>query len=333
MKRKPVVLAIVVSVSAVVLAWKLGRVGDGAGTSIDASGTVEATEARLGFQATGRLETVTVREGDAVRAGQELARLDRTEMLARRQQAAAQAAMARAQLRELEIGSRHEEIAQARAAADAAAERMSDARRDFARTKRLFEGGAASREAYDKAASALELAGAHHRQTVEQLRLVEAGPRHERIEAQRAQLAQAEAAVATADAILANMVVRAPFDGVVTVRHREPGEVLQPGSPVLTIMNPADRWVRIYVPENRLGAIRIGMRATISSDTYRGKGYAGELSFIAPEAEFTPKAVQTTEERVKLVYAVKVRVADDAANDLKPGMPADVRLAVGESRP
>ncbi|HEY0970214.1 MAG TPA: HlyD family efflux transporter periplasmic adaptor subunit, partial [Gemmatimonadales bacterium] len=108
--------------------------------------------------------------------------------------------------------------------------------------------------------------------------------------------------------------------------HREAGEVVPAGSPVLTIMNPDDRWVRIYVPENRLAAVRLGMPATISSDTYPGESYPGEVTFIASEAEFTPKTVQTTEERVKFVFAVKVRITGDARGDLKPGMPADVRL-------
>ncbi|HEY9427838.1 MAG TPA: HlyD family efflux transporter periplasmic adaptor subunit, partial [Gemmatimonadaceae bacterium] len=103
------------------------------------------------------------------------------------------------------------------------------------------------------------------------------------------------------------------------------------GSPVLTIMNPGDRWVRIYVPENRLAAVKLGTPAAISSDTYRDKVYPGEVTFIAREAEFTPKTVQTTEERVKLVYAVKVRVTGDTTNDLKPGMPADVQLAAAET--
>jgi HlyD family secretion protein len=91
-------------------------------------------------------------------------------------------------------------------------------------------------------------------------------------------------------------------------------------------MNRDDRWVRIYIPETRIGTVRVGQSAAISSDSYPGKSYRGEIIYIASEAEFTPKTVQTTEERVKLVYAVKVRVADDPSYDLKPGMPADVRL-------
>ena len=126
------------------------------------------------------------------------------------------------------------------------------------------------------------------------------------------------------------MPVRAPFDGVVTVRHREPGEIIPAGSPVLSVLNREDRWVRIYVPETRIAAVRLGLKAEITTDTYRGKKYEGAVAQIASEAEFTPKTVQTQEERVKLVYAVKVRVEGDSTYDLKPGMPADVRLALPE---
>lgn len=303
--------------------------GDGTDDTLFASGTVEATEARLGFELTGRVESVSVREGDAVRAGDELAALDRAEMRARRDQAVAQVEAARAFLRELERGFRSEEIAQARAARDAAKQRLDDAQRDLERTRRLHEGGAVSQEVHDKAVLALDMAKNQNEQAEEQFKLLEAGPRRERIDAQRAQLAQAEAALRGLEATLAKMTIQAPFDGVVTVRHREPGEIVAPGSPVLTILNPDDRWVRIYIPENRIGLVRIGQPATLTSDTYRDKTYAGETIFIASEAEFTPKSVQTQEERVKLVYAVKVRITGDPGHDLKPGTPADVRLDVG----
>lgn len=322
--RRVIAVAVAVAVGAALwAAFGRDRARDHA---LSFSGAVEATEARIGFQASGRIETIGAREGDAVKAGAVLAELDRAETEARRQQASAQAAAARAFLRELERGSRPEEIAQGRAALAAAAERVRDAQRDLDRTKALFEGGAVSREALDKARLMLDLAQSQHDQAREQATILETGPRREKIDAQRAQLAQAEAAVRVIDATLAAMTIRAPFDGVVTVRHREPGEIAAEGSPVLTIMNPDDRWVRIYVPETRIGAVRAGQVATITTDTFPEKTYRGEVSFIATDAEFTPKTVQTTEERVKLVYAVKVRVTGDPARDLKPGMPADVGL-------
>ncbi|MEO8857836.1 MAG: efflux RND transporter periplasmic adaptor subunit, partial [Burkholderiaceae bacterium] len=273
-----------------------------------ASGTVEATEAQLGFQSAGRIEKLKPREGETVKAGEELGWLDPAEMQARRDQAVAQTAAAKAALRELQSGFRSEEVAQGDAALTAATDRLADARRDLERSKRLFEGGAVGAENLDKARLAFDLATSQQEQAQQQLRLLRSGTRHEKIDVQRAQVAQAEAAVKPIDVTLANMVIQAPFDGIVTVRHREPGETVSPGAPVFTLMNPQDRWVRIYVPENRIGQVRLGAKAAITSDSFAGKAYEGQVVFIASEAQFTPKTVQTTEERVKLVYAVKVRI-------------------------
>lgn len=290
------------------------------------SGTVEATEAQLGFPAAGRIAEVVVREGDHVRAGQTLARLDAAELSARRQGAAAQLTGARALLAELESGSRSEDVATAREALRAATERLADAERDLARVRRLVEGGALSQEALDKAQLAFTVGQAQRDQAAQQLQLVQTGPRRERLEAQRAAVTQAEAALRQIDVALTNAVITAPFDGVVTVRDREPGETVGAGLPVLTIMNQNDRWVRIFIREDRIGAVRLGQAATITTDTYPDRSYGGAVSFIASQAEFTPRNVQTAEERVKLVYAVKVRIDGDTAMALKPGMPADVRL-------
>lgn len=295
-----------------------------------ASGTVEATEAHLGFPTPGRIEAISVQEGDRVDVGDELALLDREETRARREQAVAQVAAAKALLRELERGFRSEEITQGRAALAVAAETLRDAQRDLDRIGNLLESRAVSQEAYDKAEVALDLARNRHRQAIEQVRILETGPRQEKIDAQRAQVAQAEASVRVIDATLNNMTVRAPFGGLVTVRHREPGEIVPSGAAILTVMNPEYRWVRIYIPETRIGAVKVGQSAAISSDTDPQKQYQGEVVFIAAQAEFTPKTVQTTEERVKLVYAAKVRITGDADYDLKPGMPADVRLGIGK---
>jgi len=325
MKRRiPIIIAAVAVIA--FLVWLLLFRSNGQSDGLMASGTVEATEARLGFQAAGRIESILVHEGDAVDSGAVLAQLDQTEMLARRDQAEAQIAAAQAMLDELQTGFRPEEVAQARAAQNAAEEQKNDAERDLKRTKTLFEGGAVSQEIFDKAKTRYEVASSQASQAMDQLRLMESGPRTERIAAQQAQLEQAQAAVRSLDAALANMTVRAPFSGVVTVKHREPGEIVAPGAPVLTVMNRNNRWIRIYVPEYHIGELQLGQAAEIRSDTYPDKTYKGDVMYIASEAEFTPKTVQTTEERVKLVYAVKVRVLGDNNNELKPGMPADVTL-------
>ena len=313
----------------VVLRLALSRSDDP--SLVVASGTVEATEAELGFERAGRIETIGVREGDRVERGQELAALERAERLARRRAAEAQAEAARAFLAELEGGFRVEEVAQGRSAVRAAQQRLSEARRELERTRRLHEGGALSQQALDSAETAHELTQAEYESAQEALRILETGPRQERIAAQRAVLAQAEAAIAQIDAELEQAVIRAPFAGIVSVRHREPGETVGAGAPVLTLLDPDDRWVRIFVREDQVGRIALGERAAISGDANPGRAYDGEVIYIASEAEFTPRNVQTTEERVKLVYRVKVRVAGDPSYDLKPGLAADVRL--GEREP
>jgi HlyD family secretion protein len=324
MNRKRMLQVVAVVAVAVVLYFILRPRGDDG--ALDASGTVEATDAQLGFQAAGRIDTILVDEGDRVKANQELARLDHAELKARRGQAAGQLGAAQALLTELERGNRTEDVQQGRDALAAANQRLADAQRDLDRTRRLFDGGAVSRESLDKAQLAFELAQSQHDQAAQALQLLEAGPRPERIEAQRATVEQARATVAQIDALLANALIRSPFGGVVTVKNREVGETVQPGAPVLTVTNLDDRWVRIYIPETRIGAVHLGERARITADTYKGRVYGGEVSFIASEAEFTPKNVQTTDERVKLVYAVKVRITQDSTYDLKPGIPADVSL-------
>ncbi len=291
-----------------------------------ASGTVEATDADLGFQLAGRIDSISVREGDLVHKGDTLAWLDREELHARLLAARAQVVAARARLVELERGFRREEVAQARAVTRAAEERRENANRDVTRTRKLFEGGAVSREVLDQAETALRLAEAEHDRAVEAQRLVEAGVRPEQIAAQRASVDQSEANVAVIEATLNNTVLTAPFPGRITRRHREPGEIVQPGAPVITLMNPNDRWVRIYVREDAVGRLTLGDSLTLTADSYAKKTYGGEIVFIADEAEFTPSNVQTTEERVKLVYEVRVRITRDDTFDLKPGLAADVRL-------
>ncbi len=322
---KRVIPPVAVALVLLVLWLVLFRDG-GPSDALLSSGTVEATEARLGFPASGRIDAITAREGDSIEEGAEIARLDIQEAEARLRQAKANVVAAQALLNELIRGSRAEEIGQARAGLDAAARQLDDAQQAFDRTQRLYDGGAVSLEAFDRAQVALDVAKSRHTQVSEQLRLVETGPRRERIQAQRAQVAQAEAAVASIEAALADRAITAPFDGIVTVRHREPGEIVGPGVPVVTLMDPGDRWVRVYVPENRLGAVHLGAQASITSDTYPDQRYPGEVMYIANEAEFTPKSVQTAEERVRLVYMVKVRVTGDSMQVLKPGMPADVRI-------
>ncbi len=324
LKRRLSILGLLIAV-AVGIWFKFFR-SRGESDRLLASGTVEATQAELGFAAGGRIVEILVHEGDSVKAGSVLARLDAGEAEARHQQMKAQVAVARAQLEELERGNRSEEIEQGRSALAGADRSLADAATELQRTETLAADSVVSRQSLDKARVTYDLAKSHDDQARLQLALLESGPRQERITAQRAQLAVAEAQVHSIEAALVNYDLRSEFDGIVTVRHREPGETVGPGAPVVSVMNPADRWVRIYIPENRIGATRIGQAATIRADSFRDQSYQGVVSFIAHEAEFTPRNIQTTEERVKLVYGVKVRITGDPAFELKPGTPADVEL-------
>jgi HlyD family secretion protein len=326
MMKRIRILAPHLIVIAALAAWLLTR-DNGVGDAVVASGTVEATDADLGFQAPGRLLSVQPREGDAVQAGDELARLDTRELEAGLAAARATVEVAEARLAELQKGARPQEVATAEAAVRQAEQRAGEAGRDAERARTLHEGGAISRQALDRAETALDVAQASLVQAREQMGLVVEGPRTETIRGQRAAVAQATANVERAEAALANAVVTAPFAGVVTVRHREPGEAISPGAPVLTLLDPSDRWVRIYIREDQIGRVRLGMPAEIVSDTYPDRTYSGEVVFIGSEAEFTPRNVQTTEERTRLVYPVKVRITGDPEFELKPGIPADVTLA------
>jgi len=305
------------------LAW--GRDG-GPAAGITASGTVEATDANLGFLVPGRVAEVRVVEGDRVQAGAELARLDTRELDAQREAARADVEAAEAALAELRAGARTQEISGAEAGVRSAVRRAEEAEDNAARARTLFEGGAISRQALDRAESEQAAARAAADQAREALDLLREGPREEVLRVGRARLAQAEARLASAEAARANAVILAPFEGVVTVRHREPGEAVSPGAPVLTLLDTDDRWVRIYVREDRLGGVRLGAGATIVSDTYPDRVVQGEVVFIGSEAEFTPRNVQTAEERTRLVYPVRVRITGDPELILKPGLPADVTL-------
>ena len=324
-----------IALSAVAIAtvvwWLAGTSSDRSMTELRASGTVEVVEADLGFPSAGRIETITVREGDNVSEGAELARLDRSELTARRAAAEAQLAASRALLAELRTGPRAEEVAQGRSAVRATLRRLNDAERDLERSRRLFEGGAVSQQALDHQQTAFELAQAEYDQAQERLGILETGPRRERREAQAASVRHAEATLAQIDAALANTTILAPFDGIVTIRHREVGEIVSPGAPVVTVMNPDERWVRIYLRQDMVGRVALGQDATITADAYSDRVYRGVVTHIASEAEFTPRNVQTTAERVKLVFEVRVRIAEDPSFDLKAGLAADVQL--NESAP
>jgi len=324
MRRRAPILALLLAIAAGG-SWLLLR-EEAPGTAILAAGTVEAREADLGFRTTGRIELISVDEGDRISEGQLLAVLDQQELAAALAAARARAEAAGATLEELTEGFRSEEIEQARAVLRAAERRRLDATRDLERAKNLYEDGAISEQALDDRETVATVAESEMQGASERLRLLESGTRSERISAQRASLAASEAEAERVEALLEYAQITAPNAGLITIRHREPGEIVSAGAAVLTLMKPDDRWVRIYVRADRVGRLSIGQTAMITADAYPERTYTGRVVFIASEAEFTPRDVQTTEERVKLVYRVKVQIEGDSSFDLKPGLAADVRL-------
>ena len=287
------------------------------------SGNLEVTDAQLGFKVAGRVSERLVDEGGRVTAGQLVARLDDAEQqdqLALRQ---AELAGAEALLAELEAGSRPQEIAAAEAALRSTEAERDRVRLDHARLRELRQREVIADREFESAQALLKVAEARATESAERLKLVKEGPRAETITQARARVAQARAAVGLATTQLANTRLSSPLAGIVLSHQIEPGEFVAPGTPVVTVGDTARMWVRAYVNQTDLGRVRHGQQVAIRTDSFPGKDFAGTVSFIAAEAEFTPKTVQTPKERVKLVFRIKVDVAnpDDA---LKTGMPADV---------
>ena len=323
MNRKRIaVLAAVVVIVAVVIVIIVRRATRTADGAIRFSGTVEVTSVEASFKIAGRVKERLVDEGETVRAGQVIARLEDADQVREAAIRNAEVKGAAATLAELEAGSRKEEIAQAEAAvaaAEAEAVRSAD---DFRRVEALFRKEVVPRRELDTARSARDTAQARVREAREAYALVRKGPRQERIDQARANLGGAQEALALARTRLDYTTLSAPQSGLVLSKNVEPGEQVAAGTPVVTIGNIADTWVRAYVSETDLGRVKVGQKVRVTSDTWPGRVYDGTVSFIAQEAEFTPKNVQTEKERVKLVYRIKVTVPNPAM-ELKPGMPVD----------
>ena len=326
-KRKKLIIAvIVVTLAVIVVATLVFRNGKEDGV-LRLSGNMEVTEADLGFKIPGRLSELLVDEGSRVKEGDVLARLDAAEIEAVVVQNRAVLSEAKTRLAELRAGLRPQEIAKAKAQVNLQAAELARQAKEFERAKILHENGAISTSQFDAAKSAFESRKALHRTALEELSLAREGARREEIEAAEEKVRQAKAALDAAGEKLRDTVLRAPMNGVILKKNTEKGEIVAAGIPAVTLGDLDDPWIKVYVKEDRYGIVKLGQRAEVSVDSFPGKTYEGMVSYIASEAEFTPKSVQTEEERVKLVYGVKVRVKNEKG-ELKPGMPADVRIYV-----
>jgi HlyD family secretion protein len=388
-KRIIVILVVLAAVAAGVYAYRSG-IGRTPDNRIMVSGNIELTEVNIAFKTAGRLIERTVDEGDSVKKGQVVARLDRDQLVAQRDHQAAELASAQAQLaqaqtsleweranlagdleqrkadldsnesrlQELKNGSRPQEIQESRAAVEAAQSELDRAKRDWDRAQTLYKNDDISTEQYDQYRNRWQSADAAIKQAQQRDALVQAGPRVEVVQAAEGQVQKArgalkmaeantleikrreqelvtrrdaiesaKATLAQIDAQLADTIAYSPVDGVVLVKSADVGEVLNVGTTVVTIGDIDHPWLRGYVNETALGKVKIGSKARVTTDSYPGKVYDGRVSFISSEAEFTPKQIQTQEERVKLVYRIKIDL-DNSRRELKSNMPADAEIVL-----
>jgi HlyD family secretion protein len=329
-----VVVVVVLMVLATFIYNNLNHRDDSA--SLRVSGNIEVTEVQMSFRIPGRLEKRLVAEGDAVRVGQPVAVLEATDQRIAVARAEAELAYARAVLAERVAGSRSQEIETARAEYDravalerSAVVQLDQARIDHDRYAALYREGGVSRKAFENyrtlhqtAKNARDEARARVAAAAEQLDLRKTGPRRETIDQARAKVATAEQALKQAQQQLSYTELRSPVAGVVLSTSAEAGEYRNPAAPVLTIGETGRPWLRAYINETDLGRVKLNQEVEVTTDSYPDRTYPGRIGFINSEAEFTPKAVQTFEERVKLMYRIKIDL-DNPAGELKPGMPAD----------
>jgi len=389
MKKRIIILLVVLGAAgAAVYAFR--GIGSPPSNRIVVSGNIELTEVNIAFKTAGRLIERNVDEGDAVKKGQVIARLDRDQLVAQRERETAGLASsesqlsqaqtslewqkqtlaadietrradlgaAEARLAELKNGSRPQEKLDAKAAVDSAASEVERAKKDWDRAQTLFKNDDISAAQFDQYRNRFESAAALLKQVKEREGLVLAGPRTEQIAGQEAQVARARGALKTAeanqlemkrrqqelttrraeiarsraslsliDSQLSDTVAVSPVDGVVLMKAADVGEVLAPGTTVVTVGDIEHPWLRGYVNETDLGKVKLGARAKVTTDSYAGKVYSGRVTFIASEAEFTPKQIQTQQERVKLVYRIKIEL-DNPRRELKSNMPADAEIVL-----
>lgn len=388
MKKTLLIIILLAAIGGGIWWWRDAHSGDG--NRILVSGNLELTLVDLSFKIAGRMTELTVREGDWVRKGQIIARLDPMQLQQQRlrDQAAVVSAQsnyrqmqtaiafqkatlesdiaarkaevneAQAKLDELLNGSRKQDIQQAQAAVNDAHAQLEFARSDWARMQTLYKNEDISKQQYDQSRMKFDSATAMAHQAEEKLAMVKEGPRQEEIAGGRAALARAQAGLKTAEAnrlellrkeqeLLArdaeisrtkaqegisqsqldDTVIATPIDGVVLVKSAEAGEVVAAGTTIVTIGDLDQPWLRAYINETDLGRVKLGQKVKLTTDSYKGKIYWGTVSFIASEAEFTPKQIQTKEERVKLVYRIKVDV-DNSSHELKNNMPVDAEIVL-----
>jgi HlyD family secretion protein len=295
------------------------------------SGNIEAHESLVSFKVQGRIVDLPVEEGQWVKAGSVLARLDDADYQQRVRIDEASVRVRESNLALTLAGTREQEIkASHQSMLDAQAD-LAQKKLDYERAQRLFSEGVLAMQERDLAETALKRAQATFQAAEQRYSQAVEGSRKEDIAIAQANLKEAAANLGMSRVNLDYTILHAPTAGVITVRQAELGEVVVPGTPVVTLADLDHIWLRAYIADTDLGRIRWGQDAVVTTDTYPGKQYHGRISFIASEAEFTPKSVQTYKERVTLVYRIKIDI-DNHSHELKPGMPADAHITLAANQ-
>lgn len=290
-------------------------------------GNVEIRQISLAFDATGRITELRAEEGDTVQAGDVIGLLDTRTLELQAAQAEANVEAQRQTLLRLRNGSRPEEIDEIKARLVSAESDVVRRKKDLSRIARLQNSRASSEQDFDQAQNDAQVAEARVEELRATLRLAELGPREEEIAAAEAQLKAAEAQVALLQHQIDLGTLSAPTHAVVRSRLLEPGDMVTPQSPVFSLALTHPKWIRVFVHEPELGKIQPGMKAQVFTDSHPTQPVSGTVGYISSVAEFTPKAVQTTELRTNLVYEVRIVVEDDN-DELRLGQPATVHLVL-----
>ncbi|MFA3783579.1 HlyD family secretion protein [Melioribacteraceae bacterium 4301-Me] len=299
---------------------------------IEASGNIEATNVTVSSQVTGKIISILKDEGDKVNAGDTVLIIDHEALEYQLTQAKALADAARAQLDLLKEGARKEDIAQAEQAVKQAQTNFDVAKKDKERMENLFQQQSITGKQLEDANAKYKLALAQLTSAEENLKKLKNFARPEDIKQAEANLKRQLAAVSLLEKQIRDSYVQSPINGIIVKKYFEAGETVTMLSSLFKVSDLSTVKLTIYIPENELGKIKLGQHADVYSDTYPNKKYAGTIVFISPEAEFTPKNIQTKDERTKLVFAVKIEIKNPEL-ELKAGMPADAVIKAPSNSP
>jgi HlyD family secretion protein len=290
--------------------------------SIEASGIIEATNVTVSSKVTGQILKLNFEEGDPVKSGDTLIDIDHANLNIQLRQAEAAEMQADAQLQLIEQGARSEDIKQAEDAVKQAKANYDLASRDKDRNEKLYQSRSITQQQFDNVLSKFEITSAQYNSAIENLKKIRNLYRPDDIKQAQANLDRQKAAVDLLKKNISDSYVIAPINGFVTKKFVEAGESVSPMSSLFMLSDLSYVDLVIYIPETELGKIQLGQDADVTVDTYNNKVFKGKIIYISPQAEFTPKNIQTKDERVKLVYAVKIHIANPGF-ELKDGMPAD----------